>query len=343
MKFRNLLKIIIAILCGFLIGAICLNMVGIEVSRAYGKLLNAMFGSPKNVINCFIYTTPYLLTSLAFCISVKGGIFNMGVEGEFIVSSLLSCVTGIIFKDLHPIILIPLCVTSGIIASIIFSTIIYYLKTHLNIHEIFAMIIMNYIALHLSNFVINMPTLKSDGGAETTKLISDNAIICMNVQNATKLGLPANMNFSFIVAVILSFIVYFIFKYTKIGHNIENLGLNNEASIRSGIEINKTIFCTMLLSSILAGFAGSIYMISIGKRLSLLPQFEGYGFTGILVSLLAGNNPLTIIPSSIFFGALKYAGRSLNIVNAPSQIIDLITSSIILIIGTNFYFKKRKR
>lgn len=340
---QKIFKILFATLCGFLLGGVCLHIVGIDVNLAYSKLYATMFGSIKNIINCFIYTTPYLLTALAFGISAKGGIFNIGVEGEFIVSSLAACVCGIFFSSLPSFILVPLCVSIGIIVSILFSFIVYILKSHFNIHEIFAMIITNYIALHFSNFIINTPLIKSGNGADTSKIISSNAIICLDIETLSKYNLPTNMNFSFIVAVILSIIIYLIFKYLSVGHNIINVGLNKEAAILSGININKTNFYTMTLSALVSGFAGSIYMISIGKRLSVLPAFEGYGFTGILISLLSNNNPIVTILSALFFGSLKYAGRSLNIVNAPSQIIDLITSTIVILAASNYYINKRKR
>ena len=343
MNLKNLRNIIIAIILGFGLGAICLFIVGIDVGTAYSKLLSSIFGSTKNILNCIIYSTPFLLTALSFSIAYKGGIFNIGVEGEFIISSIATCAVGILFPSVPHIFIIILCLLSGIVASCIYASIIHVLKLFFKIHEIFSMIILNYVALYISNFITSIDIIKSTSGAETTKMISEHAIISFPLEFTTKYNLPQNTNISFFIAVILCIITAIFFKFFPLGHNIENVKFNSEASMQSGINVDKTLYHTYFLSAIIAGIAGSLYVLSITKRVTVLPTFEGIGFTGILIALFSNSNPITIIFASLFFGSLKYAGRSLNIVNAPSQVIDLIFSSIILIAATNFTLKKSKQ
>lgn len=295
----------------------------------------------KNILNCIIYSTPFLFTALSFSITEKAGIFNLGVEGEFIISSITACVVAILFPSLHPLFLILLCPLCGIIASMLFASIIHFLRKRYNINDIFIMIILNYIALHLSNFIINIESIKSINGAETSKKIADNAIINLSPEIINKYNLPLNTNFSFITAIILCILIALFFKYIPLGHNIENLKHNKDNVMSSIINIDNTIYSAHILSAIIAGLAGSLYILSIGKRISFLPTFEGYGYTGILIALFAKSNPIAIIFSALLFGSLKYFGRNLNIINIPSQVMDLIISLIVLI--TAIYFSLRRK
>lgn len=268
-----------------------------------------------------VRTASYLFMALAFSITSRGGVFNIGVEGSFIISSIAACVTGILCDSISPFLLVPLCILSGIAASCIFNAMIYVLKTWCKINEIFSMIIFNYIALHLSNFIVKLDMIKSESGSDTTRRICENAMIKG----------PNRPIISFVVAAILCVLVYLFFRYTPTGHNIENIRSNKKVALVSGININLTLFYTYMLSAIVAGYAGSFYVIAISRRISVLSTFEGYGFTGILIALFSNSSPLLIIFGSLIFGAIKYVGRGLNLINIPTQVIDLIMCIIILV------------
>lgn len=268
-----------------------------------------------------VRTASYLFMALAFSITSRGGVFNIGVEGSFIISSIAACVTGILCDSISPFLLVPLCILSGIAASCIFNAMIYVLKTWCKINEIFSMIIFNYIALHLSNFIVKLDMIKSESGSDTTRRICENAMIKG----------PNSPIISFVVATILCVLVYLFFRYTPTGHNIENIKSNKKVALVSGININLTLFYTYMLSAIVAGYAGSFYVIAISRRISVLSTFEGYGFTGILIALFSNSSPLLIIFGSLIFGAIKYAGRGLNLINIPTQVIDLIMCIVILV------------
>lgn len=279
-----------------------------------------------------VRTAIYLLTALAFTITSKGGVFNIGVEGSFIISSIVACTVGILFGFLTPILLIPLCILSGIVASCIYNVIIYMLKTWCGINEIFSMIIFNYIALHLSNFIVKLDMIKSTNGADTTQRICENAMIVGRNRPVV----------SFILATVLCIITYLIIKYKPIGHNINAIKSNPKVALLSGINIDRTLFYTYMMSSFISGYAGGFYVLSISRRISVLSGFEGYGFTGILIALFADSNPVLLIFASLLFGAIKNAGRGLNLLNIPSQVIDLIMC-IIILTSAIYYTNKRKK
>ena len=119
----NVLYTIIAIIVGFLIGAIFLLVAGISPAVAYAKLLDSVFGKPKYMVWTLIYASPLIFTGLSVAFSFRTGVFNIGAEGQFVVGSLAACVIGILFK-LPVWIHVPLCIIAAAAAGAVWSCLV---------------------------------------------------------------------------------------------------------------------------------------------------------------------------------------------------------------------------
>ena len=168
------IHILLSILLGFLVGAVFLLVMGLSVGEAYGRLINSVT-SLKGFSYVVVYSVPYIVAGLSVAFSFKTGVFNIGAEGQFVVGSMAAAVVGILFPDIPKPLLIPLCFLAAMAAGALWGIIVGFLKTRWGINEVLSMIMFNWIAFYLSNFIAGIPAIKNEGSAEATKNISANA------------------------------------------------------------------------------------------------------------------------------------------------------------------------
>ena len=155
-------------------GAIFLAVMGLSVSAAYGRLINSVT-TLKGFSYVVVYSVPYIVAGLSVAFSFKTGVFNIGAEGQFVMGSMAAAVVGILLPDLPKPVLIPLCFLAAMAAGALWGIIVGFLKTKWGINEVLSMIMFNWIAFYLSNFIAGIPAIKNEGTAEATKNISANA------------------------------------------------------------------------------------------------------------------------------------------------------------------------
>ena len=302
----NILYTLIAIVVGFIIGAIFLSFAGISASAAYGKLIDSVFGKPKYMIWTLVYASPLIFTGLSVAFSFRTGVFNIGAEGQFVVGVLAATVVGVLFK-LPAIIHIPLCILGAAAAGALWSWIVGIMKVKRGIHEVLSFIMFNWIAFYLSNYVVNLSAIKRSTGGEASKDVADTARILLLQAIRKTLGCSA-ANAGFILAVIAAIVIWVLIEKTTLGYKLKAVGFNNDAAKFAGINSDKSVLTALSISGALAGIGGAVQVLGMSGRLSQYAGQEGFGFQGITVALIAGSNPIGCILSGIFYGAMKYGG-----------------------------------
>ena len=139
----NVLYTIVAIIAGFLVGAIFLLIAGISPAVAYGKLFDSIFSKPKYLVWTLVYASPLIFTGLSVAFSFRTGVFNIGAEGQFVIGSLVACVLGIVLK-LPPVLHALVCLVAAAAAGCIWSLIVGVLKVKRGIHEVLSFIMFNW-------------------------------------------------------------------------------------------------------------------------------------------------------------------------------------------------------
>jgi len=333
----NAFYTLISIVIGFVVGAILLSIAKINPLDAYKQLFNGVFGKPKFMVWCLIYAAPLIFTGLSVAFSFKTGVFNIGAEGQFVVGSLTACVLGILVKA-PAIIHVPLCFIGAALAGGIWGAIVGVLKIKKGVNEVLSYIMFNWIAFYLSNFVVNLSIIHKDGGGEATKDIAATARILAPKSIIAATGASA-ANYGFILAIIFAVIVWFIINRTTLGFKLRAVGFSNTAAQYAGIDTGKSFLTAMAFSGALAGIGGAVQLMGMSGRISQFSGQEGYGFQGITVALIASSNPIACIFAGIFYGAMKYGGGKLSLVNAPAEVVDIIMGIIILFIAISSLFK----
>lgn len=330
----------VAILVAFLVGGVLVTVMGFDAVKIYTELVKGVFGKPKFLAYSVVYATPLIFTGLAVAFSFRTGVFNIGAEGQFVMGGIAACAVGILV-DAPPIIHVPLCFLAAAVAGALWGVLVAFLKVKWGINEVLSMIMFNWIAFYLSNYLVNIPALHSDGSAEATKNVADSARILL--PQAMRNVLAPTSNYGIIIALAAVVIVYLIIEKTTLGYELKAVGFNKNAAEYAGISVNKAVLTAMAISGALAGMGGAVHLLGMGERISLFAGQEGFGFEGISVALIGASNPIGVFFSGLFYGALKYSGSKLNLIQAPSEIVKVITGTIVFFIAISHVFKVTRR
>ena len=261
---------LIAILFGFLVSAVILGMAGYNPFSAFSALINGIFGRPKYISNVLIKSTPLILTGVSVSFAYKMGLFNIGAEGQYIVGALAANIVGIVC-DFHPVIQIPLVLLAGVLAGAIYGGIAGWLKARFSINEVITGIMLNWIALYLSNFVCKMEAFHKPDTDGTYRINESGFISFFTNWKTTEaagdfmkghpvLGdiLRTDVNTGILIALALTLVISFIlFKTTK-GYELRAVGLNKAAAEFAGINVKRNMIQTMVIAGALAGIAAAI-------------------------------------------------------------------------------------
>jgi len=339
---NRFIHILLSILLGFLVGAVFLAIMGLSAGEAYGRLISSVT-SLKGFSYVIVYSIPYIVVGLSVAFSFKTGVFNIGAEGQFVVGSMAAAVVGILAGGLPKFLLIPLCFIAAMIAGAIWGIIVGFLKTKWGINEVLSMIMFNWVAFYLSNFIAGIPAIHSDGTAEATKNISENASTLLSKNVIDKLGLCPTANWGILVAIIVTVIVWVIIEKTTLGYELKAVGANKFAAEYGGIGVNRSILTALAISGALAGLGGALQLMGMGSRISVFSSQEGFGFAGIVVALIGCSNPFGVLIAGVFYGALTYGGSKLNLVGAPTQLVNVIVGTVVFFIAISVIFENLKR
>lgn len=326
----NLIMPVVAVFFGLIIGAIFMIIIGKDPFYAYQVLFNSSLGNLRGFYETLVNTTPLILTGLAVAFAFRTGLFNIGGDGQFLIAYTATAWTGYIL-NLPWILHIPLALLAGILAGGLWGGFAGYLKATLGVHEVITTIMLNYIALYLTGYLIGGP-LMAKGQIPATPWIMDSARLWR---------IPgARLNIGFILALAVAWLIYYILWKTTVGYEVRAVGLNRDAAEYGGINVSRNMVLAMFISGSLAGLAGSLQVMGLEYRAYQPFGFIGYGFTGIAVALLGKNHPLGVIMAAFLFGVLtKGANQMQSIAHVPKEVVEIIQAIIIFFVAAEYMFK----
>lgn len=309
----------------------------VALKDLFSIIWRGSFATKRNAFTTLSYVTPLIFTGVANAIAFKCGLFNIGVEGQFIMGMVSGAVLGLI-PGLNPFIHIIIILLGGVFVGTIWGGIPGILKAKFGINEVINTIMMNYIGMFFANWIVKK-SIFSVPGKTYTPVIQKSAKL-MPLSNVSR------ANISIFFAIAFAIFIYFLLWKTTIGYEIRGVGINPLASEYGGISISKNITLAMVLSGGIAGIGGATHLCGVLYQCQDFMAFTGFGFDGIAVALLAKSNPIGCIASAILFGALKSSSTLLQINDIPKEIVFLIQSIIIIFVATDYiikYFADKKK
>jgi simple sugar transport system permease protein len=371
-RLLDVLVPFIAVAGALAVGAIILLLQDTSPLTAYEAMFSGAFTNKNGLADTMVKMIPLLLVALGVAIAFRGGVINIGAEGQLIVGAMLTTYIGLELGDKLPgALVIILCLLGGTLMGGFWAAIPGYLKARLGVNEILTTIMMNQIAIQIAFYLLRGPMIdpaEVEAGTniphsarlpKSTDLprFTDMAKWFGLDKSADELGLtgfaaelyglfvePTRLHFGLIIAVVMAILVYVFLWRTTIGYRIRAVGLNKNASRYAGINVRRYIVLSMTLGGMFAGLAGAVEILGLHHRM-FEPQAvsAGYGFSGIVVALFGSLHPLGIIPSALLFGGLLVGGDKMQrAVQVPQVLITVILGMVVLfVVSADLWVRRR--
>ncbi len=323
----ELKKTIIAGVIGFAVGALIMTLYGYNPIAAYTALFNGAFGDLYGFSESLANATPLILTALTFAIGFRGGMFNIGAEGQLYLGA-LAAVTVSLFH-LPSATSFALSLIFAVLAGAIWSLPVAILKAARGVHEVISTIMLNWISQFLAFYLIAR-ILVDPLRAEKTISIVEGARFPVLVPGTT-------LSYAIFISLAAAIIVYLVLWRTVIGFDIRAMGHNPLAATYAGIEKWKIILFVFITGGLTAGFAGAVHVMGRPPTYAIysgMPSIRGLGFEGLAVAMIGRNHPIGIVFAAIFFGGLLAGGRMMQLLaQVPLEMVRVVEGAVVLFLA----------
>jgi ABC-type uncharacterized transport system permease subunit len=317
-----------------LISALLVLWAGAPVGQTYGLLLQGGFGSVFAFSETLTRAIPLMLTGLAAMVAFKSRLFNIGAEGQLYVGALAAVAVGGLHGGtglaLHPAALFVLMMLAAALAGALLLLGPALMKAKLGVDEVVTTLLLNFIVLLFVSLMLDGPM------KDPTAMGWPQSVALMPELELSKLIAQTRVHTGLLWACALSVGLWALMKYTVLGFEIRAVGANPRAAAFAGVSVTRTVVLVAMLSGALAGLAGAIEVAGRTSYLTL-DMSPGYGYTGIVIAMLAGLHPLGVMAASVFVaGVLVGADSMSRAVGVPTFIADVIvaTSLISVLVAT---------
>jgi simple sugar transport system permease protein len=296
---------------------------GFNPFEVYYSLLYGGFGSLGSITRTLNKTVPILFCSVGIIIAFRCGVWNIGAEGQLFMGALAATVVGLFVKGISGPLHLFFVVLAGFIGGGIWGGIAGFMKVKYSANEIIVTLLMNFIAFWIIYYMVRFPLRPETAFNPVTAPIAETARLPILVRETS-------LHLGILIALVFSFVIWFVLQRTVLGYRIRLIGSNPEAALYGGLSINRIIMLSMFLSGGIAGLAGMSEVAGIQYLLSERISFS-YGYLAIPAALLARLNPLGAILSSLFLGGLLTGARFVQAaLGVPSTVVFVLMGVFVL-------------
>src|SRR4051794_17290670 len=324
-----------AILLSLVVGAIVIYLsllvtgapldLGLPIA-AYLALFEGAFGGLDAIVNTLVATTPLILGGLSVALAFKGGLFNIGAQGQFLLGALGAVAMGVTVSGLPAVVAIPLSLGAGLLAGALWGFVPGLLKAVSGAHEVVTTIMLNYIALAVVAWAVSGPLDTPESPEPLTAGVGSAALPIL---------IGRNGHLGIILAFVAVLVVWWLLSRTTLGFEIRTVGTNPDAARYAGMHPRTLIILTMTLAGLLAGAAGAVTVLGVTRNMTA-SFVTTVGFDSIAVALLARSSPVGIIFSALLFGSLRSGAALMQIrVGIPAELIDVLQATVLLFLIAN--------
>ena len=292
--------------------------------------------NPTSVGNMLFRATPLIMTGLSIAVAYKTGLFNIGAPGQYLMGTMVSLMLALSLptETMGAFLVWLIAFLGGMLAGALWGAIPGLLKAFLNINEVLACIMTNWVAANLVTWLFDISNFKNM--VEGTK----SGYIYKTTYNGVataKLGLDklfpgSQVNAGILVAILFAIVMYILINKTTLGYQLKACGSNRHAARYAGIKDKRNIVLSMAIAGSMAGGGAALYYLSGNTEFfwSTYQSLPAMGFNGIPVALLAVNNPIAVIFTAIFMSMLDIIGLQLTNLTAYNEYItDVIIAAIV--------------
>ncbi len=331
---------LVAVLLALAVGALLLLALGANPIEAYSVMLDGAFGDQAALFRTLTRATPLLLIAIGICIAFRGGVINIGAEGQLFVGAVSATAFSLAAGPTIPapwIAILTLLV--GFLGGAAWGAIPGILKARFDVNEILTTVMMNQIAIQLLLFLLSGPMIDPEQIRQGTR-ISQSAQLPESSW-LPRLAPPSQLHLGLFIGLAAAIVIYVLLWRTTLGYRIRAVGLSKDAARYAGISVPRYLTLALILSGGLAGLAGSVEVTGVTHR--MVEGFAvGYGFSGIVVALFGRLHPLGAIPSAFLFGALLVGAEKMQrTIQVPSATVIALQGLVVIFVVSSELLVRR--
>jgi len=305
---------------------------GVPVGGAYWKLLEGAAGSGFALSETLTRATPLILTGLAVAVAFRAKLYNIGAEGQLYVGALAAVAVGNVSLPLPPFAMFALMMLAAMAAGALLLLGPALLKTRFHVDEVVTTLLLNFIALLFVSMLLDGP-MKDPGALGWPQSVAIPAEL-----ELPRLAERSRVHSGLIIALVLAALVWIVGRFTAFGFEMRAVGANARAAAFAGMPVRAIVVKTALLSGALAGLAGCIEVAGRAGYVTL-DMSPGYGYSGIVIAMLAQLNPIAVVAAAVFVAGILVGADSMSrAIAVPTYIADVIVAAslISMLVATTF-------
>jgi len=325
---------LLAIAFTLAVSSLLVAWAGAPVGKAYALLLEGGFGSTFAWSETLTRATPLILTGLSAAVAFRARLFNIGAEGQLYAGALAAVAVGGLHGGeglaLQPWLLFPLMMAAAALAGALLLLGPALLKSRFGVDEVVTTLLLNFIVL------LAVSALLDGAMKDPTAMGWPQSVALQDALMLDKLVERSRVHTGLLIALALAVLLWALLKYTTLGFEIRAVGAGPRAARFAGLPVAATTVKVALLSGALAGLAGAVEVAGRTGYVTL-DMSPGYGYSGIVIAMLAMLNPLGVVAAAVFVAGMLVGADSMGrAVAVPTYIADVIVavSLIAMLVAT---------
>ena len=324
---------ILAVAAALLISGVLIALDGANVLDAYWQILVGAFGTRLGITETLTRATPLMLTGLAAAVAFRARLWNIGAEGQFYIGAItVAAIASTLFAGWPPYLLIPASLAAGAIAGMLMLLLPLGLRLRFGVDEVVTSLLLNFVVILFVSMMIEGP-LKDPlafGWPQSVAVPGDAMLPKLIERTRLHIGL--------VIAIVAAVLIWFVQARTTFGLEARAAGLSPPAAIFAGVPLAKTLVIVACISGGLAGLAGAIEVLGV-KGYVTTDLSPGYGYSGIIVAMLANLHPIGVIAAALFTAIMFVGADSMSrALGVPSYIADVTVALALLTMLVSIFF-----
>ncbi|MFD2173214.1 ABC transporter permease [Rhodobacter lacus] len=321
---RRLVPPALALLGAFLVASVLALIAGGNPLAVFGAIVKGAVGSKFALLETLNRATPLIFTGLAVAVAFRAKLWNIGAEAQLYAGAVVTAVLGTGVLPWPPALLLPAIALTAMLAGALLLLVPALLKTRLGVDEVVTTLLLNYIFLLFVSYLLEGP-LKDPmgmGWPKSARLIAEARL--------PRIVEGLRLHWGFALALLSAVALWVVNARTTLGFEMRAVGQNAEAARFAGMPVTGVVLKTALLSGGLAALAGFSEVSGLKGSLTL-DLSPGYGYTGIVVAMLALLHPLGVVAAALFVAAIFVGADAMSrALGVPSYIADIMLASALL-------------
>ena len=315
--WRAVLPPLLAVVLAFAVTSLPITISGKNPLLAYWALLKGALGSVDAIAFALNKSTPYVLAGVGVAICFRSRVINIGSEGQIAIGGVAASWMALSFSYLPSLVLIVAALFASAVAGAAWAGIAAIIRLKRGVHEVLGTLMLNFIGTLFVSEVLHGPMGEVGAGFPQSPLFAQAAWL-------PSLFPGTNLHAGIAVALIAVVLCHVLLWHTPFGFRLRLLGSSHTAAAYAGVSFTHAVLQVMLIAGALAGIAGGIEVLGVHYR--LIQGFsQGFGFNAVAIALLAGLNPIAVLPAGLFFGFLEAGALAMQReIGVPSSLVFVI-------------------